>query len=80
MKLNNDIIKIIQKLAKQRNESADIYEQNGRLELAENERKELDVLNEYLPKMLTEQEIEDVVIKVIADLNASSIKSEACLN
>lgn len=71
---DNDIIKIIQKLAKQRNESADIYEQNGRLELAENERKELDVLNEYLPKMLTEQEIEDVVIKVIADLNASSMK------
>lgn len=69
-----DIVKIIQKLAKQRNESAEIYEQNERPELAKNERMELDVLNEYLPKMLTEQEIEDVVIKVIADLNASSMK------
>lgn len=69
-----DIVKIIQKLVKQRNESAEIYEQNERPELAKNERMELDVLNEYLPKMLTEQEIEDVVIKVIADLNASSMK------
>ena len=69
-----DIVKIIQKLAKQRNESAEIYEQNERPELAENERRELDVLNEYLPKMLTEQEIENVVAKTIADLNVSSIK------
>lgn len=69
-----DIVKIIQKLAKQRNESAEIYEQNERPELAENERRELDVLNEYLPKMLTEQEIENVVAKTIVDLNVSSIK------
>jgi len=69
-----DVVKIIQKLAKQRNESAEIYEQNGRPELAENERRELDVMNEYLPKMLTEQEIENVVAKTIADLNASSMK------
>ena len=69
-----DIVKIIQKLAKQRNESAEIYKQNERPELAENERRELDVLNEYLPKMLTEQEIENVVAKTIVDLNVSSIK------
>ena len=69
-----DIIKIIQKLAKQRTESAEIFEENNRLELAENERNELNVLNEYLPKMLTQNEIENVVIDAISNLNASSMK------
>lgn len=71
---DGDIIKIIQKLAKQREESASIYEQNNRLDLAEPERKELEVLNTFLPKMLSESEIEDIVTKTIADLGATSMK------
>ncbi len=71
---DGDIMKIIQKIAKQREEAATIYEENKRPDLAEGERKELEVLNTYLPKMLTESEVEDIVAKTIADLGATSMK------
>ena len=71
---DGDIIKIIQKLVKQRKESMDIYSQAGRSELADNEQQEMLVLMNYLPKMLSESEIEDIVSKVISDLGASSMK------
>lgn len=71
---DEDIIKIIQKLAKQREESATIYEQNGRPEQAKEERLELDVLNTFLPKMLTESEVEDIVTNTITNLSATSMK------
>lgn len=71
---DGDIVKIIQKLAKQREEAATIYGENKRPDLAEGERKELEVLNTYLPKMLTESEVEEIVAKTIADLGATSMK------
>ena len=71
---DGDIVKIIQKLAKQREEAATIYEENKRPDLSEGERKELEVLNTYLPKMLTESEVEEIVAKTIADLGATSMK------
>ncbi len=71
---DGDIVKIIQKLAKQREEAATIYDENKRPDLAEGERKELEVLNTYLPKMLTESEVEEIVAKTIADLGATSMK------
>ena len=71
---DGDIVKIIQKLSKQRDEAATIYEENKRPDLAESERKEQDVLNTYLPKMLTESEVEEIVAKTIADFGATSMK------
>ena len=71
---DGDIIKIIQKLVKQRKESMDIFSQAGRDELADKEQKEMFVLMEYLPKMLSEEEVEEIVIKTIADLSATSMK------
>lgn len=71
---DGDIIKIIQKLVKQRKESMDIYSQAGRDELADNERQEMLVLMDYLPKTLTESEVEEIVAKTIADLDATSMK------
>ena len=71
---DGDIIKIIQKLVKQRKESMDIYSQAGRNELADNEQQEMLVLMNYLPKMLTESEVEEIVAKTIADLDATSMK------
>lgn len=71
---DSDIIKIIKKLAKQRKESAELYEQNGRPELASNENTELAVLNEYLPKMLSEKEIEEITTTTIARLGATTMK------
>ena len=71
---DSDIIKIIQKLVKQRKESMDIYSQAGRDELADKEQKEMFVLINYLPKMLTESEVEEIVMKTIADFGATSMK------
>ena len=71
---DGDIIKIIQKLVKQRKESMDIYSQAGRSELADNEQQEMFVLMNYLPKMLTESEVEEIVANTIANLGASSMK------
>ena len=71
---DGDVIKIIQKLAKQREEAATIYEQNNRQDLADNERNELEVLNSFLPKMLTESEVDEIVTKTVADLGATSMK------
>ena len=71
---DGDIIKIIQKLVKQRKESMDIFSQAGRDELADKEQQEMFVLMEYLPKMLSEEEVEEIVTKTIADLGATSMK------
>ena len=71
---DGDIIKIIQKLVKQRKESMDIYSQAGRNELADNEQQEMLVLMDYLPKTLTESEVEEIVAKTIADLGATTMK------
>lgn len=71
---DGDIIKIIQKLVKQRKESMDIFSQAGRDELADKEQKEMFVLMEYLPKMLSEEEVEEIVTKMVADLGATSMK------
>ena len=71
---DSDIIKVIQKLVKQRKDSMDIYSQAGRDELADKEQQEMFVLMNYLPKMLTEQEVEEIVTKTIADFGATSMK------
>ena len=67
-----DIIKIIQKLSKQRRESAEQFAAAGRQELADNELAEEKVLAEYLPKMLSEEEVEAKLREIIAQLGASA--------
>ena len=69
-----DVVGIIQKLVKQRKESMDIYSQAGRNELAGKEQKEMLVLMEYVPKQLTEEEVEEKVKEIIAETGASSMK------
>lgn len=66
-----DIIKLIQKLAKQRKEAAEQYTAAGRQELADNELAEAEVLGSYLPKMLSEQEVEERLKEIIAEVGAS---------
>lgn len=66
-----DIIKIIQKLAKQRHESADLYISAGRQELADNELAEAAVLETYLPRQLSEAEVEERLKAIIAEVGAS---------
>lgn len=67
-------VKIIQKLVKQRKDSAAIYSEQNRPELAEKELIEAAVIEKYLPAQMSEQEITSVVKKIIADSGASGMK------
>ena len=69
-----DILKMIQKLIKQRKESAEQFVAAGRQELADNELAEAAVMEKYLPKQLSEAEVEEKVKEIIAQVGASSIK------
>lgn len=71
---DNDIVKLIQKLVKQRQESIEIYTQAGRHELADKEQKEMFVLMNYLPKSLSEEELHSAIDDIVAELGASSMK------
>ena len=68
-----EAIKIIQNLVKQRKEAADIYKENGRNDLMENENAELEILNAYLPQMMSEDDLRILVQKVVEDTGASSL-------
>ena len=68
-----DIVKIIGKLVKQRKESAEIYTQQNRPELAANELAEAAAMEVYLPKQLSEAEVEAELRKVIAETGASGM-------
>lgn len=68
-----EVIKIIQKLVKQRKESAAIYTQQNRTDLAENELAEVAIMEKYLPKSLSEAEIEEIVRGIVAQTGAKSM-------
>ncbi len=67
-------LKILQKLAKQGRETAQTYIDNNRPDLAEEELAQARVIEEYLPKPLTEEEIEAAVAKIIAETGATGMK------
>jgi hypothetical protein len=64
--------KFLQKMMKQRKDSLDIFEKQGREDLAEKEREEMAVIEKFLPKQLTEAEIKEAVKNIIAETGASS--------
>jgi len=66
----SDEIKVIKSLVKQRKESADIYEENNRIDLMENEIAELKILSMYLPKMMAEDELYTLIKDVISETSA----------
>ncbi len=68
---DQDIVKIIQKLVKQRKESAQQYTDAGRPELAANEVAEMEAMEVYLPKQLSEAEVETELMKIIAEVGAT---------
>ena len=71
---NDEVLAIIQKMVKQREESFAIYAQAGRNDLATVEKEEIDILNEFLPKGLTEAEVEDAIKAAIAKTGAAGAK------
>ena len=71
---DSDIISLLKKMIKQRNESCEVYEKAGRNELLENEKKEIDVINTFLPKQLSEEETKKICQDAIKSVGASSMK------
>ncbi len=71
---DGDILKMIQKLVKQRKEAAEQFVAAGRQDLADNELAEAAVMEKYLPKQLSEAEVEEKVKAIIAEVGATSIK------
>ena len=67
-------VKILQKMVKQRKDSAAIYQEQNRPELAENELAEVAVLENYLPKALSPEELEMAIKEIIAQVGATSMK------
>ena len=71
---DSDIIAILKKMVKQRNESCDVYKKAGRNELLENEKKEIEVISTFLPKQLSEEETKKICEEAIKSTEASSMK------
>lgn len=69
-----DEIALLQKLVKSRKESLSIYEEQGRDELAQTEREEIEVIERYLPEQLSQEELETAVKSIIETTGASSMK------
>lgn len=69
-----DIRGILSKMIKQRQDSAEAYDEAGRIELAEQERAEIEVIREFLPKPLSERDMEKAIQAAIAETGASSIR------
>jgi len=67
-----DEIKLLQKLVKQRKESLDIYEKQSRNDLAEKEKEEIGVIEKFLPKQLSETELKEVITSIIKETGAAS--------
>ena len=67
-------IQVLQKLVKQRKDSASIFREQNRIDLAEPEEAQANIISEFLPNQLTEKEIETVVINIISQVGAEGMK------
>ena len=67
-----DEVKLLQKLVKQRKDSLEIYQQQNRSDLAQKEQEEIEVIEKFLPKQLSAEELKAILAKIIADTGASS--------
>ncbi len=71
---NDEIMAVLAKMIRQREDSASIYEENGRLEMADQERKEIDVISEFLPEQMCEEDIEACCRQVIEQTGAQGLR------
>ena len=71
---DQEIIKVLQKMKKQRQDSADLYKKGGRQELLNIEEEEMKIINTFLPKHLSEEETKKICKEIIESVGASSIK------
>ena len=71
---DSDIISLLKKMIKQRNESCEVYQKAGRNELLENEKKEIAVISNFLPNQLSEEETKKICQDTIKSVGATSMK------
>jgi len=71
---DDDIKKLLKKMIKQRSESIEAYQNNNRTDLAEAEKKEIEVLTLYLPKQLNEEDTKKICEEIIQNIQATSVK------
>ncbi len=71
---DDDILGLLQKMIKQRQESVELYDKGGRAELAAQEREEIAVISTYLPKQMSEDEVKAAIAAVIAETGAAGMK------
>ncbi len=71
---DEEILTMLQSMIKQRRDSIAMYEKGGRPELAEREANEITVIENFLPKQFSEAEIQDVIAKVMSDVDAQGLK------
>ncbi len=71
---DDEILQMLQTMVKQRRDSIEMYEQGGRLELAEREREEIAIIEQFLPQQMGDAEIGTAVDQVIADVEAGGLK------
>ena len=69
-----DVLAILAKMVKQRQESARAYEEGGRLDAAEQEREEIEVIEEFLPRQLSEDQVSRAIDEAVAETGAGSIR------
>ena len=68
-----EYLSIVKKMVKQLKESIDVYSQAGRIELAEKEKSELNIMEAYLPKQFSEEEISELIKNIISEVSAKNI-------
>lgn len=71
---DSEIMSLLVKMVKQREESAKTYDDNGRPELAERERTEIDIVREFMPKALSEEEMNAAIAKIVEETDATGLK------
>src|SRR6187401_222023 len=71
---DGDLLGVLQKMIKQRQESVELYDKGGRAELAAQEREEIAIISGYLPKRMSEDDVKAAIAATIADSGANGIK------
>ncbi|MDQ0454558.1 GatB/YqeY domain-containing protein [Rhizobium paknamense] len=71
---DDDILQLFAKLVKQRDESAKIYEENARPELAAQEREEAAIIKGFMPEQMSDEKVREAIAAIIADINAEGVR------
>jgi uncharacterized protein YqeY len=71
---DEELLSLLQKMIKQRHESAELYERGGRADLVAQEREEIAIISHYLPRQMTDQEMQETIASLLKETGASAMK------